>query len=205
MARLVEDDLAVLGHARPHSLPEEDDVLLVEPVEAVLLEVRHRVGVVRHARHDVERDARAVAARERQHLARVEVEERLVGYRPDRVCALRPIEAEARSLSASHEQHAHAAGCKLALAGGHRLLEERALQHGHLRGRGDSLLGRSGLACARQHRAAPRHLAEVDGLDLLQQGLLLGLAKRFPESQKVLLTILPKDFHCLFVFHFVCL
>ena len=81
-----------------------------------------------------------------------------------------------------------------------RLLPQRAREGGHLRRLGRALL-RGRLPLPVQHRPAARHLAEVDRLDLLQQGLLRRLAELGPELQKVLLTVLPKYVFCLFVVH----
>ena len=101
VAGRVEDDLAVLGHPRPHALGEEEDVLGVEAEVSVRAEALHRRRVVGLARHHVERDRPAVAARAREDLARVEVEERRAGDGPDLEAPLGTVVAEARALDIS--------------------------------------------------------------------------------------------------------
>ena len=130
---LIEDDLTVLRHPRPHALGEEEDVVGVESEVLVLLEALHGRLVIRLRRHHVERNRRAVADRAREDLARVEVEERRAGNRSDRVAALRSVVAEARALSARDQQCRDAPGLQLLLARGNRLLERGALQLGDFR------------------------------------------------------------------------
>ena len=196
----LEDDLAVGRHAGPHALLEEDHVRRVEPEVVVLLEVRHGGGVVRGARHHVERDRRLVAEGEREDLARVEVEERRARDRADRVGALRAVEAEARALPARDEQHAHVPGRELLLAGVDGALQRRALQLVHLRG-GRLALLRGGRAAAGDHRLAARQLLEVDRLDLREERLALRRGEFLPELQDVSLPVLLQCRLGLFVCH----
>jgi len=198
----IEDDLTVRRHARPHALPEEDDIVRVEPEIFVLLEVLHRRIVVRRARHHVERDARRVADGHGKDLAGVEVEERRPRDGADRIGALRAVEAEARALPAGDEQHAHVPGGELPFARRDGLLQGRALELRHLRRRRPALLHRLGRhARTGQHRLAARDLLEVDGLDLREQRLALLRRELLPEPQHLLLSVLLQERRRLFVRH----
>ena len=199
----VEDDLAVLRHAGPHALGEEEDVVGIEAEVIVLLEALHGRGVVGLARHHVERDRRAVADRAREDLAGVEVEERSAGDRTDRVAALRAVVAEARTLSARDEERGDLAGLELLLTRGDGLGELLALEDGDLRGL--ALRAVRHVGAGLEGLLAVGEILGFDRGDLLEERGLLLLAQLLPVGEDVFLSALLEHLLGFSVVHLLCL
>ena len=165
------------------ALDEEAQALDAERV--VALEERRRLGVVLGARHHVQRHRRPVPAAERHHLLGVDLEERPVADRADRVAALGAVEPEPRPLAAGDDHDRHLSRRKHSAPG-------------------EDVLG------AGPHHLGRLHRAEVDrSLALLEQaspparrrgrgrsastsaasrGLRVGV-QLLPEAQQVLLAV----------------
>ena len=176
MAGLVENDLAVICHAGPHPLPEERHVLLVQTEETVLAEMGDRSLVVHGARHHIERNACAVAARKGDYLASMEVEERRASQWTYGIRALGAVIAKARSLTSGDKQNTDPSGSQFLFTGRHRTRVRRTLKLRHLRRRRLRRLLRGGRFAAKaslQNRRATRHGLEIYSGDLFQQSLAL--------------------------------
>ena len=121
-----------------------------------------RLGVVVGARHDVERGGRPVAEAKRDDLLGVDLEERPVGDRADRVAALRAVETEAGPLAPGddHDRHPHRGERVLAL-------RDRLGRRGRIGLDGIDPVGVDGLLAAAHERLhQPVEEVEVDLADV---------------------------------------
>ena len=135
---------------RQHVLGEEEDILGRQSEVIVLLEEGACGGVVGGRRQDVPGRARSVALGGGEQSARMQLEERTGRHGSDRKHALGRVVAQARRLSARHENEPHAPGGQelgsfLAGASRVRLFFRIALQRKEV-GRGER--GRAGLGLA---------------------------------------------------------
>jgi len=170
---LAENQPAFPVNGRDHLLPEEADVGRVHPVIPLRLEAGDGLAVRGLAGHDAPGDRHAAASAAGEDLLGVDLEQRALRHRTDRVHTFGVVVAEPRALAAGDHQHADTAGGYQLFApapGGPVLLALRAVA-GQPHARRGPQLPRElpGRAFAAQQLHPPRKFLPVDRVELVQK------------------------------------
>ncbi len=201
MPRLIKNNLSILRHSWPHPLREEKHILRIQPKIIVLLKAINRRLIIHLRRHHIKRNPRPIPNRLRQNLPRMKIKKRRICHRSNRITPLRPIKPKPRTLTARHQQNAHAPRLQFLLTRRNRRLQRGTFQLRHLR---RHTLRRIRYLRARlQRRLAPRQTLRIQRRNLFQQRRLLLLPQLLPILEHLLLPTRREHLFCFFVVHFL--